>query len=50
RFLRGYTFKAGSYIYVSSPMINRHEWHPFSIIQLPGSVPKAIFYAEAVSD
>ncbi|CAN0469569.1 unnamed protein product, partial [Scytosiphon promiscuus] len=35
-FLRGYTFKAGSYIYVNSPLISRSEWHPFSIIQVPG--------------
>ena len=46
---RGYTFKAGSYIYVNSPMISRSEWHPFSIIQVPGSPPRATFYAEAVS-
>ncbi|CAN0432723.1 unnamed protein product [Scytosiphon promiscuus] len=45
---RGYTFKAGSYIYVNSPMISRNEWHPFSIIQLPGDLPRATFYAEAV--
>lgn len=49
-FLRGYTFKAGSYIYVNSPMISRSEWHPFSIIQVPGVVSRAAFYAEAVSD
>lgn len=48
-FFRCYTFKAGSYIYVNSPMINRHEWHPFSIIQVPGTA-KATFYAEAVSE
>jgi len=48
-FLRGYTFKAGSYIYVNSPTISRSEWHPFSIIQVPGKTPKAAFYAEAVS-
>ncbi|CAN0448170.1 unnamed protein product, partial [Scytosiphon promiscuus] len=45
---RDYTFKAGSYIYVNAPMISRNEWHPFSIIQLPGAVPRATFYAEAV--
>lgn len=49
RFLRGYTFKAGSYIYVNSPTISRSEWHPFSIIQVPGKVPRAAFYVEAVS-
>lgn len=48
RFIRGYTFKAGSYIYVNSPMISRSEWHPFSIIQVPGEVSRATFYAEAV--
>jgi len=48
-FLRGYTFKAGSYIYVNSPTISRSEWHPFSIIEVPGKTPKAAFYAEAVS-
>eukprot|EP00752_Nemacystus_decipiens_P012303 g10908.t1 len=46
----GYTFKAGSYIYVNSPAISRAEWHPFSIIQVPGKTPKAAFYAEAVGD
>lgn len=46
---RGYTFKAGSYIYVNSPTISRSEWHPFSIIQVPSTTPKAAFYAEAVS-
>lgn len=40
---------AGSYIYVNSPTISRSEWHPFSIIQVPGTTPKAAFYAEAVS-
>ena len=49
-FIRGYTFKAGSYIYVNAPVISRSEWHPFSIIQVPGGVPRAAFYAEAVSD
>ena len=46
---RGYTFKAGSYIYVNSPTISRSEWHPFSIIPVPGRTHKAAFYAEAVS-
>eukprot|EP00904_Undaria_pinnatifida_P005548 jgi/Undpi1/2122/HiC_scaffold_12.g05508.m1 len=46
----GYTFKAGSYIYVNSPTISRSEWHPFSIIQVPGKAPRAAFYAEAVGD
>ncbi|CAN0424565.1 unnamed protein product, partial [Laminaria digitata] len=46
---RGYTFKAGSYIYVNSLMISRSEWHPFSIIQVPGKGSRAAFYAEAVS-
>eukprot|EP00904_Undaria_pinnatifida_P005570 jgi/Undpi1/2142/HiC_scaffold_12.g05528.m1 len=46
----GYTFNAGSYIYVNSPTISRSEWHPFSIIQVPGRVPRATFYAEAVGD
>lgn len=45
----GYTFKAGSYIYVNAPTIGRSEWHPFSIIQVPGETPTAAFYAEAVS-
>eukprot|EP00904_Undaria_pinnatifida_P005569 jgi/Undpi1/2141/HiC_scaffold_12.g05527.m1 len=45
----GYTFKAGSYIYVNSPMISPSEWHPFSIMQVPDAVPRAAFYAEAVS-
>lgn len=49
RLLRGYTFKAGSYIYVNAPIISRVEWHPFSIIQVPGESSKAAFYAEAVS-
>ena len=49
RFIRGYTFKAGSYIYVNSPTISRSEWHPFSIIQVPGKVPRAAFYVEVVS-
>ena len=48
-FYRGYTFKAGSYVYVNSPMISTSEWHPFSIIQVPGDPPRATFYAEAVS-
>ena len=30
-------------------MISRSEWHPFSIIQVPGTTPRAAFYAEAVS-
>lgn len=29
-------------------MISRSEWHPFSIIQVPGKVSRAAFYAEAV--
>ncbi|CAN0546937.1 unnamed protein product, partial [Ectocarpus sp. 12 AP-2014] len=32
---RGYTFKAGSYIYVNCPAIDRAEWHPFSLIPVP---------------
>lgn len=31
-------------------MISRSEWHPFSIIQVPGSPPRAAFYAEAVGN
>ena len=30
-------------------MISRSEWHPFSIIQVPGKESRAAFYAEAVS-
>lgn len=48
-FFRGYSFKAGSYIYVNSPTIARSEWHPFSIIQVPGKANRAAFYVEAVS-
>eukprot|EP00752_Nemacystus_decipiens_P012591 g11151.t1 len=46
----GYTFKAGSYIYVNAPTISRSEWHPFSIIPVRDKTPKAAFYAEAVGD
>ena len=30
-------------------MISPSEWHPFSIMQVPDAVPRAAFYAEAVS-
>ncbi|CAN0019892.1 unnamed protein product, partial [Ectocarpus sp. 13 AM-2016] len=46
----GYTFKAGSYIYVNCPAIDRAEWHPFSLIPVPGVASRAAFYAEAVGD
>ncbi|CBN78808.1 putative respiratory burst oxidase homolog protein [Ectocarpus siliculosus] len=46
----GYTFKAGSYIYVNCPAIDRAEWHPFSLIPVPGVTSRAAFYAEAVGD
>lgn len=45
---RGYHFKAGSYIYVNCPAIDRAEWHPFSLIPVPGATLRAAFYAEAV--
>eukprot|EP00752_Nemacystus_decipiens_P012016 g10651.t2 len=46
----GYSFKAGSYIYVNCPAIDRAEWHPFSLIPVPGATSRAAFYAEAVGD
>ncbi|CAN0405309.1 unnamed protein product, partial [Hapterophycus canaliculatus] len=46
----GYEFQAGSFIYVNCPTISRSEWHPFSIIHVPGDTPKAAFYVEAVGD
>eukprot|EP00903_Cladosiphon_okamuranus_P007702 g7464.t1 len=46
----GYAFKAGSYIYVNCPAIDRSEWHPFSLIPVPGATSRAAFYAEAVGD
>ncbi|CAM9880283.1 unnamed protein product [Scytosiphon promiscuus] len=46
----GYQFKAGSYIYVNCPAIDRAEWHPFSLIPVPGAPLRAAFYAEAVGD
>ncbi|CAM9369134.1 unnamed protein product [Hapterophycus canaliculatus] len=46
----GYQFKAGSYIYVNCPAIDRAEWHPFSLIPVPGAPFRAAFYAEAVGD
>lgn len=45
---RGYHYKAGSYIYVNCPAISRGEWHPFSLIPVPGIDSRAAFYAEAV--
>ncbi|CAM9398869.1 unnamed protein product, partial [Choristocarpus tenellus] len=29
---KGYTFKAGSYVYVMCPAISPSEWHAFSLI------------------
>lgn len=46
---RGYTFKAGSYIYTNSPTLSRSEWHPLSLVQISGSTSTVAFYAEAVS-
>lgn len=40
---------AGSFIYVNCPAISHGEWHPFSIIQVPGTGLTAAFYAEVVS-
>ena len=45
---RGYHYKAGSYLYVNCPAISRGEWHPFSLIPVPGTDSRAAFYAEAV--
>ncbi|CAM9830722.1 unnamed protein product [Sphacelaria rigidula] len=46
----GYDFKAGSYIYVNCRAISLGEWHPFSIIPVPGDSNTAAFYAEVVGD
>jgi NADPH oxidase len=32
---RGFTYKAGQYIFINFPMISRFEWHPFTLTSAP---------------
>ena len=33
---RGFDFKAGQYVTVNIPSVNKHDWHPFTISSAPG--------------